>query len=256
MAHPLSDTTSTVDSSEWVRRRKSQVVSAHPAVTSHVRSGHEPPERAEWVGPIQPEDLVQRKTPASFPFPAVQPKVVAPPEKLSWIEKLALGLTLVMGLAGMVGLGFWLFKPKPTLARVEAIGWSRVETLQEVQTHRGEGWRDNRENVRWGDCTPRRDGTTRRTWCTYTYQAWETLRTEGLSGSDHEPRWFGLVAKGDTQRVVRDEDFWVRFQNARDRTQTWETHVRASDYESYNVGQMWETYQEREWHIPLRLQNR
>lgn len=237
---------------DWTGHRKSLTASVYKAATNVTRREDAPPEEARWVGPILPEDLSQRKTPASLPFPAVRSKT-AQPEGISGIEKLALGLLFLLGLGGMAWLGFWLFEPKPVIARVEYIGWARVETLQELQTHRGEGWRDNRENVRWGNCTSRKDGSNRRMWCTYTYQAWETIRTEGLSGNDHEPRWFGLLAVDPDQRVIQEETYRVAFRNTGDSSQTWETHPTASDYMNYHVGQLWETYREREQRIPLRL---
>lgn len=93
-----------------------------------------------------------------------------------------------------------------------------------------------------------------RVWCNFTYQSWDIMTTQMVSGRDHSPRWFGLTPMGPHQRVNRTESFQVLFRDTRDQSKTWITHPTAHDYESYSVGQRWELTWARVGEVmPLRL---
>jgi len=93
-----------------------------------------------------------------------------------------------------------------------------------------------------------------RTWCNYTYQSWDVITTQALSGNDHSPRWFGLTTTGTNQRIEQSESFLVNFRDTTDHSKTWTTHPTVHDYESYHVGQRWELSWVRGGPImPLRL---
>jgi hypothetical protein len=93
-----------------------------------------------------------------------------------------------------------------------------------------------------------------RTWCSYSYHQWERVASRTNTGVDHAVMWPGLQALGPRQRLLRTEQFQVRFTEVSDPTRSWVNSVSVSDYARYNLGQKWDVEWSRGSHScnPLR----